>query len=159
LLINDTDYLITKGNVFIGNLYDGSRDNKHYYYHRGWNIQAILAYLCGIALPFPGFVGTLGASVSTSATDMGRLGWILSFVTSFTVYWAVCQVWPTRNQRLIKEMGLAWEEMGDREIIAEDGTMIIEVGSVVKEAEVGGSGSDGEADGQKKTGYVKEVSY
>lgn len=153
------DYLVSNGNVFISHLYNGSKENKHYYYHRGWNIQAIFAYICGIALPFTGFVGTLGPHVSTSATNMGRLGWILSFVTSFTVYWIVCKLWPTRNQRLIKEMGLAWEEMGDREIIAEDGTVIVEVGSVVQEADIVGSGSDGEPVREQKAGYAKEVGY
>jgi len=152
-------YLVSNGNVFISHLYNGSKENKHYYYHRGWNIQAIFAYICGIALPFTGFVGTLGPHVSTSATNMGRLGWILSFVTSFTVYWIVCKLWPTRNQRLIKEMGLAWEEMGDREIIAEDGTVIVEVGSVVQEADIVGSGSDGEPVREQKAGYAKEVGY
>lgn len=42
---------------------DGSKDNPHYYYYWGWNIQGVIAYLAGIALPFPGFVGTLGANV------------------------------------------------------------------------------------------------
>jgi NCS1 family nucleobase:cation symporter-1 len=67
------DFLLTKGNVFVGHLYNGSKANKHYYYHMGWNIQGVIAYLCGIALPFPGFVGTLGAKVSTGATDLVSL--------------------------------------------------------------------------------------
>ena len=47
-------WCLTNGNVFISHLYDGSKDNKHYYYHHGWNLQAVIAYLVGIALPFPG---------------------------------------------------------------------------------------------------------
>lgn len=91
----------------------------------------MIAYLCGIALPFPGFVGTLGAHVSTSATDLGRLGWLLSFTVSFVVYYAICFFWPTRNQVLIKEMGLGWEEESGDMVVAEDGTQIVEEGSKV----------------------------
>lgn len=126
------DFLLTKGNVFIGHLYNGSKTNKHYYYHMGWNIQGVIAYLCGIALPFPGFVGTLGAKVSTGATDLGRLGWLLSFTVSFAVYYVICLFWPTRNQKLIKEMGLGWEEASGDRIVAEDGTEIIEEGKTVR---------------------------
>ncbi|KAG0647479.1 Allantoin transport [Hyphodiscus hymeniophilus] len=133
-------FLLTKGNVFIGHLYSGSKSNKHYYYYEGWNIQGVIAYLCGIALPFPGFVGTLGASVTTSATDLGRLGWILSFSVSFVVYYLICLFWPTQNQILIKEMGLGWEEASGDRIVAEDGTEIVEEGKTVHA--VGGEISD-----------------
>ena len=117
-------FLLTKGNVFISYLYDGSKYNKHYYYHSGWNLQAVLAYIVGIALPFPGFVGTLGPNVSKPAQELGQLGWLLSFFSSFVVYYAICKVWPTKNQRLVKEMGLGWEEMSYRDIVAIDGTII-----------------------------------
>lgn len=130
-----SDYLLTKGNVFIGHLYNGSSSNKHYYYHRGWNIQALFAYVCGIALPFPGFVGTLvpnPANWPRAATDIGRLGWLLSFFVSFVIYYGLCCIWPTRNQRLIKEMGNSWEEASGDLIVGEDGTQIIEEGGEVK---------------------------
>ncbi|KAK4983220.1 hypothetical protein LTR66_008915 [Elasticomyces elasticus] len=117
-------FLLTKGNVFISHLYNGSSTNKHYYYMRGWNVQAVIAYLCGIALPFPGFCGTLGARVSPTAQDLGHLGWMLSFVTTFVVYYVLCLVWPTQNQTLVKEMKLGWEEMSYKTIVAADGTVI-----------------------------------
>jgi NCS1 family nucleobase:cation symporter-1 len=134
------DYLLTKGNVFIGHLYNGTPSNKHYYYHFGWNIQAAIAYLCGIALPFAGFVGTLGAKVSTQASDLGDLGWLLSFSCSFVVYVALCSIWPTKNQKLIKEMGLSWEEASGDAIIAEDGTEIVQDGAVVREKAINDDG-------------------
>lgn len=127
-------YALTKGNVFIGHLYNGSKANKHYYYFHGWNVQAIIAYLCGVALPFPGFIGTLGVSVSSSAINLGRLGWLLSFSVSFVVYFALCKVWPTQNQKIIKEMGLGWESQYGDIVIAEDGTQIAERGGVVTAA-------------------------
>ena len=134
------DYLLTKGNVYIGNLYNGTKSNPHYYYHYGWNIQAVIAYLSGIALPFAGFVGTLGAKVSIQASDLGDLGWCISFSASFIVYLVLCTVWPTKNQKLIREAGLRWEELGDAPIIAEDGTEIVEEGKVVREQDINDDG-------------------
>lgn len=105
---------------------DGSSTNKHYYYKFGINFQAVIAYIVGIALPFPGFVGTLGPTVSESAQNLGHLGWMLSFVAAFVVYYLLCLVWPTHNQKLIQEMGLGWEEVSYHDLVAEDGTIITE---------------------------------
>lgn len=67
---------------------------------------------------------------------MGDLGWILSFTVSFVVYVALCWVWPTQNQKLVKEMGYGWEyAMGD-EFVAPDGTVIVERDGGVYEGEV-----------------------
>lgn len=124
------DFCFAKGNIFLSSLYDGTKLNKNYRYHGGWNIQAVIAYIIAIALPFPGmptlscptliyqilienctgFVGSLGANVSTTATRMGDLGWILSFVTAFVMYYAICSFWPTENHKLIKKQGLTWEQ-------------------------------------------------
>jgi len=132
-------YILTRGNVFIGHLYNGSKENQHYYYHRGWNVQAIIAYVCGIVPPFPGFVGTLGANVPSGATNIGRLGWLLSFFVSFIVYYLICLVWPTHNQKLIKEMGLKWEQESGDFVVAADGTEIVQEGMVVRAREEDGS--------------------
>lgn len=129
MLIICLDYWLTNGNIFITHLYNGDKFNKHYYYHKGWNVQALIAYICGVAVPFPGsyhplvpntctysywhagFIGTLGVNVSTAATDIGRLGWLLSFTISFVLYYIICHFWPTNNQMIVKEMGLGWEQM------------------------------------------------
>lgn len=98
-------------------------------------MQAYIAYLAGIALPFPGFVGTLGASVSDSALHLGNLGWILSFSVSFVVYVALCTVWPTQNQKAVKEMGFKWEDASGDQFVAADGTVMVEQGDGVYEAD------------------------
>lgn len=49
--------------------------------------------------------------MSTAATDIGHLGWLLSFTISFFLYYIICYFWPTKNQRIVKEMGLGWEQM------------------------------------------------
>jgi NCS1 family nucleobase:cation symporter-1 len=122
----------------VGWLYDPTSNNKHYYYHKGWNIQAYIAYIAGIALPFAGFVGTLGAPVSEEATHLGQLGWIISFVVSFVVYCALCLVWPTQAQRFVKESGASWEESAGDVVIAADGTQVMEQGSGFSVEEMNG---------------------
>lgn len=125
-------YVLCNGNVFISHLYDGTKNNRHYYFTKGWNVQAVVAYICGIALPFPGFVGSLGANVSNAGLNLGRLGWLLSFTVSFVVYFGICKIWPTSNQKMVKEMGLGWEEMSGDIITAPDGTQILETGREVR---------------------------
>lgn len=49
------------------------------------------------------------------------------------MYYVLCFIWPTANQKLIKEMGLGWEEKSGDEVVAEDGTNIVEVGGFVRE--------------------------
>ena len=71
--------------------------------------------------------------MSTGATDLGRLGWLLSFTVSFVIYYIICLFWPTRNQKLIKEMGLKWEEESGDIVLAPDGTELIEEGGIVRE--------------------------
>ncbi|KAF7596842.1 hypothetical protein BBP40_012442 [Aspergillus hancockii] len=104
-------FLLTKGNIFISSLYTCNKNNQNYYYHRGWNLQAAAAYLIGIALPFPGFCGQLGASVSTAAAHIMDLAWILSFTTSFVLYFIICSIWPTRNIRYVKDKGYTFEQL------------------------------------------------
>lgn len=38
------------------------------------------------------------------------LGWLLSFFVSFVVYLVICKVWPTKNQVMIREEGIGWEQ-------------------------------------------------
>lgn len=59
------------------------------------------------------------------------------------MYFTLCTVWPTKNQKLIKEAGLTWEELGDAPIIMEDGTEIIEEGNVVRERSINEEEAEG----------------
>ncbi|KAF8864865.1 putative allantoin permease [Acephala macrosclerotiorum] len=108
------DYYLTKGNLFVGNLYDGKKTNPTYYYTKGWNWQAYVAYACGFAIGFPGFCGNLGAKVSTTARELGYLGWILAFSVSIIVYVGLCLIWPTQSQRAVRTMELSWEKKVSR---------------------------------------------
>lgn len=95
-------------------------------------------------MPFPGFVGTLGANVSTTATNIGHLGWLLSFSISFVVYYCLCRVWPTKNQQIIRDMGLRWEQLATSGGLVEG---------------VAGSLDDGDAGDIKKEMSVSEKNF
>lgn len=111
---------MTKGNVFCTHLFDPTSSNRHYRYHGGWNLQALIAYCIGIALPFPGFAASLGASgVNVAGQRLFSLGWLLSFFTSLVAYPLICAVWPTKNQKMIRESGMAWEQAGNEFLTAE----------------------------------------
>lgn len=87
------------------------------------NIQAVIAYLIGIALPFPGFCGELGANVSTAAMHIVDLGWILSFVTSFVAYYVICQIWPTKNMLYVKEQGYGFEQTANDLVVIDSANL------------------------------------
>ena len=108
-----------RGNLFVQELYNGSRNNPYYRYCGGWNIQALVAYLLGTLLPLPGFVGTLGAHVPEWAIRIAYLGWLVAFFVSALAYFIICTFFPTDVQRTIKEKGLQWEQLSfdDKQII------------------------------------------
>lgn len=48
------------------------------------------------------------------------------------MYFALCTIWPTKNQKIIKEMNLGWESQYGDIVIAEDGTRIAEQEGMVQ---------------------------
>lgn len=114
-------YILTKGNLFITDLYDGSKNNPNYHYTKGWNINAYVAYFAGISLPFTGFLGTLGVHVSEQATMLGHIGWLLSFFVSSIVYYMLCKIFPTAVQKAVKSQGLQWEQLSRHDQVSIDG--------------------------------------
>ena len=118
MLIFQIDFLLSKGNIFIPSLYNGTSSNKNYYYMKGVNVQAVIAYIIGIALPFPGFCGELGANVSAAAMHLMDIGWVLSFSTSFVSYYIICTIWPTENIKFVKQQGYKFEQLaGEAQVI------------------------------------------
>ena len=114
-------FYFTRGNVFVSHLYSVSAADSYYWFWRGCNIQAFLAYLAGIALPFPGFVGTLGGSVSVTGVRIGYMGWLISFFVSALVYFILCSIKPTAVQRVITKQGLKWEQLAEEQGSTIDG--------------------------------------
>lgn len=102
-------YLVSKGNIFVPSIYVGHKSNKHYWYNKGWNVQAYVAYITAVGLCMIGFVNKVGADVPAGGVKIGQLGWILSFPTAGIVYYALSFVWPHPNVANVKQ--LAWEQL------------------------------------------------
>lgn len=52
-------FFVSRGNMVLDDLYT-SNPKGIYYYSGGWNWRAYVAYLVGLSLAFPGFLGSLG---------------------------------------------------------------------------------------------------
>ncbi|KAL4971013.1 permease for cytosine/purines, uracil, thiamine, allantoin-domain-containing protein [Aspergillus stella-maris] len=105
-------YIVSRGNIFIPSLYVGNKDNEHYWYHGGWNIQAYIAYITAVGLCFVGFISKIDVDVPRVGEDLGNLGWALTFPTGAIVYLVLWVVWPHANAKKVER--LKWEELGTR---------------------------------------------
>lgn len=111
-------FFIRKGNYFIADLYT-SNPKGRYWYFRGWHWRAYAAYVCGIFLPFPGFLGTLG--VKSMAAPLGpamklyNIGYLTSTFTGMAVYTILCKISPPDNVAEAKTM--PFEYMGKTEVL------------------------------------------
>ncbi|RDW82642.1 uracil permease-1 [Coleophoma cylindrospora] len=104
-----TDYFfIRRGNFHMADLYVGNSSSRYWYWH-GINLRAIGSWLIGIALPFPGFVATMGnIKISDTGNHLWYLGFLLGFVLTCFVYWLSYVVFPMKME---EEKSLEFEEL------------------------------------------------
>jgi len=111
-------FFIRRGNYWIADLYTSNPNGRYWYWH-GVNYRAYVAYICGIAIPFPGFLGVLGVeSVSaplSAAKKIYDIGYLTSFLTSMVVYTVLCKVHPDKHVAEARE--LPFESMGKEEVL------------------------------------------
>ncbi|GBE85708.1 permease for cytosine/purines, uracil, thiamine, allantoin-domain-containing protein [Sparassis latifolia] len=101
-----TDYwLVRRGNIDIKAAYTSARGAPYMYWH-GVNLNAAFAYLCGMTIPFVGFVGTFGVKVPYGAKRCDDLGWYISFVVAGVVYVVLCRLCPLKNV----DPDMPWEQ-------------------------------------------------
>ncbi|KAE9974567.1 hypothetical protein BLS_003079 [Venturia inaequalis] len=111
-------FFIRKGNYFITDLYTSNPNGRYWYFH-GWHWRAYTAYICGIVLPFPGFLGTLGvksvAAPLGSAMKLYNIGYLTSTFTGMAVYTILCKISPPDNVAEARTM--PFEYMGKTEVL------------------------------------------
>lgn len=71
-------YIVKKRNIDVMALYQGSEGR--YWYQSGWNIRAIIAWICGFILP------TLGSLGVASLKWVSANGYVIGFVIGLVVY-------------------------------------------------------------------------
>ncbi|SJL13241.1 uncharacterized protein ARMOST_16680 [Armillaria ostoyae] len=90
-------FLVHKGNLQLAGLFTGLRDGP-YYYTWGVNWRAIIAFIAGTGIPFPGFVQSFGSvAIGEVAEEMFDFGWLASFGIGAIIYWVLCRVFPVEN--------------------------------------------------------------
>ena len=89
------DYFIArKGNIHIPSLYDGTPKGL-YWFKSGVNWLGVAAWLGAVVLGLPGLVGQYQPeAVSQAAVDMYSMGWLLTFVAAFVIYFILIKIWP-----------------------------------------------------------------
>ncbi|KAL2009205.1 hypothetical protein VTN00DRAFT_7399 [Thermoascus crustaceus] len=85
-------FLIRRCNINLTDLFNSSPSGR-YFYLKGVNMRAFVAFVIGFLLPLPGFIGSFGHNISAAATQMFDLGWVLSFVMGGVAYLVICMVW------------------------------------------------------------------
>jgi NCS1 family nucleobase:cation symporter-1 len=95
------DYYITrKGNVHVPSCYNGKKSGL-YWFTAGINLCGVAAWLIGTSMGIPGLIGQYQPQIiSAAAQNMYRMGWLLTFTTSATLYYALTlfikpQIFPT----------------------------------------------------------------
>lgn len=78
-----------------------------------------MAYVCGIFMPFPGFLGTLGVKSMAAplgpATKLYNIGYLISTFTAMAVYTVLCKISPPDNVAEARTM--PFEAMGQKEVL------------------------------------------
>jgi nucleobase:cation symporter-1, NCS1 family len=95
IMISDY-WIVRRGNIVIEDAYS-SAPGSTYMYYKGFNINAVIAYVSGMIIPFTGFIGTFGVKVPAVATKLDSLGWLISFGVALTLYVALSFIHPLSN--------------------------------------------------------------
>lgn len=87
-------WIVRQGNFHIPSLYTKAQGSP-YAYKNGWNVRAMVAWICGTASVVHGVAGSLNpGSVGTASENMYKLGFLLSFAMGSVLYYAFSLVWP-----------------------------------------------------------------
>jgi NCS1 family nucleobase:cation symporter-1 len=113
--LNSADF---SGNYWVEDLYTDDPKGR-YWYNGGFHWRAYAAYVCGIVVPFPGFVGAISGDkygqISNAAAKIYTFGYLLSFTIGAVVYFAICKISPPPH--VAEARALPFESMGEREVL------------------------------------------
>jgi NCS1 family nucleobase:cation symporter-1 len=101
-------FLVSKGYFQIPDFYT-SQSTGLYYYRKGWNYRAYIAYVIGIAPNFYGFLGVFGVPVTEAATRMYYFAYPMGLVLSFSSYYGICLLDPPPCSKMRE----GWQEPRD----------------------------------------------
>ncbi|TLD29792.1 uracil permease [Venturia nashicola] len=86
-------YLVRKGYIQVEDLYSGRRSGP-YFFSYGFHWRAYAAYVAGILINIPGFLGACGWKVPKSVDFIYNFNFFGGFTVSALMYWTLCRVSP-----------------------------------------------------------------
>lgn len=91
-------FLIKKQRVKLSDLYRPSPSGI-YYFVKGVNPRAFVAWVLGWASQLPGFIATVNPNITIpkGCMDLYYLAFPLGFAISFGAYYGICRMWPPRG--------------------------------------------------------------
>nr|OQO11404.1 hypothetical protein B0A51_16852 [Rachicladosporium sp. CCFEE 5018] len=108
------DYWIARrGNVHVPSLYRPEVGSP-YYYTKGVNFRAYVAWVCGVVLVISGISGAIKPdSISQTAVNVYNCGFVLSLTAGALVYYTLVKIWPVQIYPTGTHEGdsKAWESM------------------------------------------------
>ncbi|OQO02910.1 hypothetical protein B0A48_11193 [Cryoendolithus antarcticus] len=108
------DYWIARrGNVHVPSLYRPEVGSP-YYYTKGVNFRAYIAWVCGVVLVISGISGAIKpGSISQTAVNVYNCGFVLSLTAGALVYYILIKIWPVQIYPIGTHEGerKAWESM------------------------------------------------
>ncbi|CAK7230256.1 hypothetical protein SBRCBS47491_007525 [Sporothrix bragantina] len=89
-------YFVKKGNIHVPSLFQPAA-GALYYYTKGWNLKALVCWVCAATFGIPGLVGSYHPTwVGSAATKIYVIGWIITFFASSIFYFAVNMALPAK---------------------------------------------------------------
>jgi NCS1 family nucleobase:cation symporter-1 len=86
-------YIISRGYMHIPDLFTSSKTGA-YYYTKGWNIRAYIAYIFGVAPNFYGFLNNMGVSAPISVSRFYYFAYWVGIFVSGATYYTLCKLFP-----------------------------------------------------------------
>lgn len=83
-------YIISRGYFNVPDLYVSDK-SATYYYTKGWNIRAYIAYIVTVAVNFAGFLGNMGVKVPLGITRFYYFAYPVGLTLSFSIFW-ICNI-------------------------------------------------------------------
>ncbi|EPE04415.1 allantoin transport [Ophiostoma piceae UAMH 11346] len=89
-------YFIKRGNIHVPSLFNPQAGSL-YYYTKGWNLKALVSWVCAATFGIPGLIGSYHPdAVGTSATHIYKMGWIITFASAIAFYIGANQILPAK---------------------------------------------------------------
>jgi NCS1 family nucleobase:cation symporter-1 len=93
-------YVVSRGDLRMPDLFTGERSGA-YYFSRGWNIRAYIAYIVAVGVNFAGFLGNMGVKVPVGITRLYYFAYPVGLFLSFGVFLLCNIISPPAHNHIV----------------------------------------------------------